>query len=94
MPTPTSDTLFQGDHRGTPNPADPNLFSLGDMAAAMGTDSLAVSVATSKVTSTAASGALDSVPGVDRVESCVERGESGQCRRLKGREHIGPDERR
>lgn len=62
MPTPTSDTLFQGDHRGNANPADPNLFSLADMAAAMGTDSLAISTTTSKVISTAAASALDSAP--------------------------------
>jgi hypothetical protein len=60
MPVPTNDTLFEGSHRGSPNPADANLFSLSDIAAAMGTDSLAVSTATSKAVSTVNAAAPDS----------------------------------
>jgi hypothetical protein len=60
MPVPTNDTLFEGSHKGTFSPADPNLYSLGDLAAAMGTDSLAVSVATSKSVSSINAAAPDS----------------------------------
>jgi hypothetical protein len=63
MGNPTANTGFVGQHRGDgDSPDDPNVFTLAEMQAAMGTDSVAVSLITSQVASRSASGALDSIP--------------------------------